>query len=455
MSILKVKNVNGQWESIPAIKGEKGDPFKFEDFTKEQLESLRGPQGESGKDAFMPIGFEYFQANPNIRAGSLPLVGGTYSRTIYADLWEWIQNQSGYLISESEWQNKAVANKGAVPFYSDGDGSTTFRVPALTVWVKGKNGDETVGDYLSNKSISLSTQPKNSDYIIKSWNNGNQWCILYKSGWVKQGGRLHAGNNGEVVTIPFIRAFVDDNYSLLKSNNFDYQTAIPATFTNAYNRTQTGFSYSASAVGGFSWYAEGQSAIPSPSEYEEVCDLVCTLSSENQELEIVPETIVGVYCVVAYGTVEQSGSISLDSIQEIVNKIDLSNYAKLDGATFIGNISAPSVNVTSDKRLKSEFKDITSLSALDQLTYVNTVSYKLNNDFFDGRRIGVIAQDIKEIIPEAVKLNPNGYYSVDYQALTSLCIAAIKELKEENKLLTEETKLLKEEVNLLKENTNS
>jgi len=29
-------------------EGEKGDPFTYEDFTEEQLENLRGPQGFSG-----------------------------------------------------------------------------------------------------------------------------------------------------------------------------------------------------------------------------------------------------------------------------------------------------------------------------------------------------------------------------------------------------------------------
>ena len=33
------------------LAGPKGDPFKYEDFTAEQLEALRGPQGERGEDA--------------------------------------------------------------------------------------------------------------------------------------------------------------------------------------------------------------------------------------------------------------------------------------------------------------------------------------------------------------------------------------------------------------------
>lgn len=79
----------------------------------------------------MPVGFEYFSMNPNIPIGRLPLFGGEYDRIIYADLWSWVQEQAGYLITEEEWQTYATNNDGNVPFYSSGDGSTTFRVPKL------------------------------------------------------------------------------------------------------------------------------------------------------------------------------------------------------------------------------------------------------------------------------------------------------------------------------------
>lgn len=98
--------------------------------------------------AGVPIGFEYISFNPNIPTGSLPLLGGTFSRTAYKDLWEWVQTQTNYLISESAWQAKATANEGNVPFYSTGDGSTTFRVPSLSCWVKGASGVSEVGSYL-------------------------------------------------------------------------------------------------------------------------------------------------------------------------------------------------------------------------------------------------------------------------------------------------------------------
>lgn len=97
----------------------------------------------------LPVGFEYFSTNPNIPAGSIPLFGGEYSREVYSDLWSWVQEQAGYLITENEWQEKSAANNGNVPFYSTGDGTTTFRVPSLKCWVKGANGIEEVGSYLS------------------------------------------------------------------------------------------------------------------------------------------------------------------------------------------------------------------------------------------------------------------------------------------------------------------
>ena len=96
----------------------------------------------------IPLGFEYFSINPNVPLGSLPLIGGTYSRTLYKDLWDWVQTQTGYLKAESEWTILFNKNNGNVPFYSSGDGSTTFRVPSLKCWVKSGSSISEVGSYL-------------------------------------------------------------------------------------------------------------------------------------------------------------------------------------------------------------------------------------------------------------------------------------------------------------------
>lgn len=77
----------------------------------------------------MPVGYVHWSISPIVPAGELPLLGGTYDRSLYADLWSWA-NENGLVISESEWQAN-VLESGKCDKFSDGNGSTTFRVPKL------------------------------------------------------------------------------------------------------------------------------------------------------------------------------------------------------------------------------------------------------------------------------------------------------------------------------------
>ena len=47
--------------------------------------------------------------------------------------------------------------------------------------------------------------------------------------------------------------------------------------------------------------------------------------------------------------------------------------------------------------------------------------------------VGVIAQDVQKVLPEAVKQDDYGYLSVDYAALTAVLLGEIKRLKQEMK----------------------
>jgi hypothetical protein len=68
----------------------------------------------------------------------------------------------------------------------------------------------------------------------------------------------------------------------------------------------------------------------------------------------------------------------------------------------------------------------------------------------DGKAsAGVIAQNVEEVLPSAVKdvetLNSDDTHKVvDYNQLSALFIEAIKELREENKLLRAEIESLKD-----------
>lgn len=89
---------------------------------------LRG-DGTWAVAAGLPLGHFFtwpFSTPPN---GSIIVNGATYSRSLYADLWAYVSSNSGWVKTESEWQSIASANGGFCPYYSDGDGSTTFRVP--------------------------------------------------------------------------------------------------------------------------------------------------------------------------------------------------------------------------------------------------------------------------------------------------------------------------------------
>ena len=74
--------------------------------------------------------------------------GVAYSRSTYAALWAYAQSKSGLVITETEWQKKYTASGGKfVPYYSSGDGSSTFRTPLLGAYAKGNTDNSKIGTF--------------------------------------------------------------------------------------------------------------------------------------------------------------------------------------------------------------------------------------------------------------------------------------------------------------------
>ena len=94
------------------------------------------------------IGEEWVSYLGMIPEGGVPYCGQLVTREVYRDLWEYAQTQ-GLVKTEAEWQQIATANNGNVPFYSSGDGSTTFRVPKLVGYVKGASSQSESGSYIA------------------------------------------------------------------------------------------------------------------------------------------------------------------------------------------------------------------------------------------------------------------------------------------------------------------
>ena len=87
----------------------------------------------------------------------------------------------------------------------------------------------------------------------------------------------------------------------------------------------------------------------------------------------------------------------------------------------------------SDKRSKEDIKTIPD--ALDKITQLEGVSFKLKESGDSG--IGLIAQDVEKVFPEAVAEGPDGYKAIAYGNLVGPIIQAIKELRTQNDELKE------------------
>jgi hypothetical protein len=110
-----------------------------------------------------------------------------------------------------------------------------------------------------------------------------------------------------------------------------------------------------------------------------------------------------------------------------------------DGISVTGQISATDdiIAFASDERLKENIEPLDN--ALDKVMKLSGFTYNFNKVGqslgFDGsiRYVGVSAQEVQAVLPEAVKpapADPN-YITVQYEKIVPLLIEAIKELKEE------------------------
>lgn len=82
----------------------------------------------------LPVGFEYYVPYSELDSGQLIRDGQIVSRSVYKDLWDFVQKHPSLLLTEEQWQAELSANEGIVNnYYSSGDGSTTFRLPKAGV----------------------------------------------------------------------------------------------------------------------------------------------------------------------------------------------------------------------------------------------------------------------------------------------------------------------------------
>ena len=118
-------------------------------------------------------------------------------------------------------------------------------------------------------------------------------------------------------------------------------------------------------------------------------------------------------------------------------------YLPTSGGTISGALtvtgqilSNADVVAYSDARMKTNIVRIDS--ALDKVSKISGYTYDMQGVAFEGQRqAGVLAQELKEVLPEAVITDNNGYFAVRYTNIIPLLIEALKEEKSKRESLEE------------------
>jgi len=96
-----------------------------------------------------------------------------------------------------------------------------------------------------------------------------------------------------------------------------------------------------------------------------------------------------------------------------------------------GAMTAASFTTSSDIRFKRDVQSIKDpISIVSQLRGVNFTWNTDKHEQFNalkGTKVGFIAQEVKEVIPDIVHENEDGFLSVEYSSIVPLLVEAVKE----------------------------
>jgi hypothetical protein len=116
----------------------------------------------------------------------------------------------------------------------------------------------------------------------------------------------------------------------------------------------------------------------------------------------------------------------------------LANNGVIDSIMTVGNsgvLTCTSLVETSDIRVKENIEEVDDQYSLNKILQVNVKSYNFINDQNKKLHSGVIAQEIKEILPEVVEIsnrnNIEDFHGVNYTGLIPHLINCIKNLQKQ------------------------
>ena len=244
---------------------------------------------------------------------------------------------------------------------------------------------------------------------------------------------LDSGNVGINNTGPSGKFAINSNVS--DSNSFDFSTA-PATITHPTPTTSALLNDSLPVLHlcrqGTSGQAYGCRASFHLSRYEN------NGTNSRTRLDVVLANAMFDSATII--TVLSNGNVGINQTVPAY-PLDVTGAIRATG----------DITAFSDKRVKTNLEIIEKpIEILEKISGY----YYIRTDTEDKKRcIGVIAQELLEVLPEVVSQDNDGFYSVAYGNLTALLIEALKEEVRLRKALGEEVKDLKRNLRFLLESS--
>jgi hypothetical protein len=223
------------------------------------------------------------------------------------------------------------------------------------------------------------------------------------------------------------------NYSTVSGGYYNSTSGFISTVSGGYNNTAGG-NYS-TVSGGYYNTAGGYNATVSGGSYNSAGGDYSWVSGRNMYLTgEADRTFLWGYSAYPIN-VSTSDAFIIYSGDVAIGTTDPDGY-KLN---VNGDVRCISIWESSDERLKKCIEPLKdSLNKVNQLQGVNyewRIDEYPEQDFPEGKQVGLIAQDVENIIPEVVNTSDDGYKSISYEKLTAVLIEAVKELKEQNEEL--------------------
>ena len=171
------------------------------------------------------------------------------------------------------------------------------------------------------------------------------------------------------------------------------------------------------------------------------------------------KTCIGYNSGPAPSSEEASNDTKILYLGESGTEVRISGNLRVGGALFLDN--GPLINsdnqivtdgngdtIMSDRRLK--YVGTESTSGLDKIRQLKVFNYTYKKDDKKVPHVGVIAQDLQKVFPNAVKKGSDGFLTIRKEDMFYALINAVKELDAKISILIENQKQILKELNALR-----